>query len=44
LLQREQKEKTPLVQEVNDLKDALDKVYSTLAHLRIKAKKEIYGF
>ncbi len=44
LLQREQKEKTPLVREVNELKDALDKVYTTLAHLRIKAKREVYGF
>ena len=42
-LEEECKKREPLEQEIVELKDALDRVYSSLAHIRIKAKREVYG-
>lgn len=42
-LQEECMKREPLEQEIVELKDALDRVYSSLAHIRLKAKREVYG-
>jgi chromosome segregation ATPase len=42
-LEEESKKREPLEQEIVELKDALDRVYSSLAHIRLKAKREVYG-
>ena len=42
-LDEECKKREPLEQEIVELKDALDRVYSSLAHIRLKAKREVYG-
>jgi len=43
LLHAQQKEAVSLGKESKELKEALDKVYASLAHIRLKAKKEAYG-
>lgn len=43
LLEEEYKKRKPLEEEIMDLKNALDRVYSSLAHIRLKAKREMYG-
>lgn len=42
-LEEEYKKREPLEQEIVELKDALDRVYSSLAEIRLKAKREVYG-
>ncbi len=42
-LESEYRRREPLEQEVIDLKGALDKVYSSLNHIKLKAKREAYG-
>lgn len=42
-LEEEYQRREPLEQEIVELKTALDKVYSSLAHIRLKAKREVYG-
>ncbi len=42
-LEEEYQRREPLEQEIVELKDALDRVYSSLAHIRLKAKREVYG-
>lgn len=42
-LDEEYQKREPLEQEIVELKDALDRVYSSLAHIRLKAKREVYG-
>jgi len=42
-LQEEYKKREPLEQEIAELKNALERVYSSLAHIRLKAKREVYG-
>jgi hypothetical protein len=42
-LDEEYQKREPLEQEIVELKSALDKVYSSLAHIRLKAKREVYG-
>jgi len=42
-LEEEYQKREPLEQEIVELKTALDKVYSSLAHIRLKAKREVYG-
>jgi len=42
-LEEECKKREPLEQEIVELKDALDRVYSSLAQIRLKAKREVYG-
>jgi chromosome segregation ATPase len=42
-LQEEYQRREPLEQEIVELKDALDRVYSSLSHIRLKAKREVYG-
>ena len=43
MLEEEYQKREPLEQEIVELKTALDKVYSSLAHIRLKAKREVYG-
>jgi predicted nucleic acid-binding Zn-ribbon protein len=43
-LEEEYKKREPLEQEIVELKDALDRVYSSLADIRLKAKREVYGY
>lgn len=43
LLHTQQEDKASLKKETTELKEALDKVYASLAHIRLKAKKEAYG-
>ncbi|MEA3221702.1 MAG: hypothetical protein U9P49_00855 [Thermodesulfobacteriota bacterium] len=43
LLHAQQEETVSLGKESKELKGALDKVYASLAHIRLKAKKEAYG-
>ncbi|HDP25800.1 MAG TPA: hypothetical protein ENN34_10190 [Deltaproteobacteria bacterium] len=43
LLEEESRKRKPLEDEITDLKNALDRVYSSLAHIRLKAKREAYG-
>jgi len=43
LLDDEQNKRKPLEEEIVDLKTALDKVYSSLNQIRLKAKREAYG-
>jgi predicted nucleic acid-binding Zn-ribbon protein len=42
-LEEEYRKKKPLEDEISELKTALDRVYSSLAHIRLKAKREVYG-
>lgn len=42
-LEEEYQKREPLEQEIVELKNALDRVYSSLAQIRIKAKREVYG-
>jgi len=42
-LEEEYSKREPLEQEIDELKDALDRVHSSLAHIRLKAKREVYG-
>ncbi|MBN2298355.1 MAG: hypothetical protein JXM72_07165 [Deltaproteobacteria bacterium] len=42
-LDEEYNKREPLEQEIGELKDALDRVHSSLAHIRLKAKREVYG-
>ncbi len=42
-LDEEYQKREPLEQEIVELKNALDRVYSSLAHIRLKAKREVYG-
>jgi hypothetical protein len=42
-LEEEYQRREPLELEIVELKDALDRVYSSLAHIRLKAKREVYG-
>lgn len=42
-LEEEYQKREPLEQEIVELKNALDRVYSSLAHIRLKAKREVYG-
>lgn len=42
-LEEEYQKREPLEQEIVELKDALDRVYSSLAQIRLKAKREVYG-
>lgn len=42
-LDEEYQKREPLEQEIDELKNALDRVYSSLAHIRLKAKREVYG-
>jgi len=42
-LEEEYSKREPLEQEIGELKDALDRVHSSLAHIRLKAKREVYG-
>ena len=42
-LDEEYQKREPLEQEIFELKNALDRVYSSLAHIRLKAKREVYG-
>ena len=42
-LEEEYQKREPLEQEIVELKSALDKVYSSLAHIRLKAKRAVYG-
>jgi chromosome segregation ATPase len=42
-LEDEYRKRKPLEDEIVELKLALDKVYSSLSHIRLKAKREVYG-
>lgn len=42
-LEEEYHKRKPLEDEIAELKIALDRVYSSLAHIRLKAKREVYG-
>ncbi len=42
-LEEEYQKREPLELEIAELKTALDRVYSSLAHIRLKAKREVYG-
>lgn len=42
-LEEEAMKRRPLEEEIAELKSALDKVYSSLSHIRLKAKREVYG-
>jgi hypothetical protein len=42
-LEEEYRKREPLEQEIMELKNALDRVYSSLAQIRLKAKREVYG-
>lgn len=42
-LEEEYQKREPLEQEIVELKNALDRVYSSLAQIRLKAKREVYG-
>lgn len=42
-LEEEYRKREPLEQEITELKNALDRVYSSLAQIRLKAKREVYG-
>jgi len=42
-LEEEYRKRKPLEDEIVELKMALDKVYSSLSHIRLKAKREVYG-
>jgi predicted nucleic acid-binding Zn-ribbon protein len=42
-LEEEYHKRKPLEDEIDELKIALDRVYSSLAHIRLKAKREVYG-
>jgi chromosome segregation ATPase len=42
-LEEEYRKRKPLEDEIVELKSALDKVYSSLSHIRLKAKREVYG-
>jgi chromosome segregation ATPase len=42
-LEEEYRKRKPLEEEIVELKIALDKVYSSLSHIRLKAKREVYG-
>ncbi len=42
-LDEEYRKREPLEQEIVELKNALDRVYSSLAQVRLKAKREVYG-
>jgi len=42
-LEEEYQKREPLEQEIVELKSALDRVYSSLAQIRLKAKREVYG-
>lgn len=42
-LEEESKKRKPLELEISELKTALDRVYSSLSHIRLKAKREVYG-
>ncbi|OPZ59348.1 MAG: Chromosome partition protein Smc [Deltaproteobacteria bacterium ADurb.Bin510] len=42
-LEAEYRKRAPLEAEIGELKSALDKVHSSLAQIRLKAKREVYG-
>ena len=42
-LEEESRKRKPLEDEIAELKVALDRVYSSLSHIRLKAKREVYG-
>lgn len=42
-LEEEALKRKPLEEEISELKSALDRVYASLAHIRLKAKREVYG-
>ena len=42
-LEEEYQKRKPLEEEIVELKIALDRVYSSLSHIRLKAKREVYG-
>lgn len=42
-LEEESRKRKPLEDEIAELKIALDRVYSSLSHIRLKAKREVYG-
>lgn len=42
-LEEEWRKRKPLEDEIAELKTALDRVYSSLSHIRLKAKREVYG-
>ncbi len=42
-LEEEYQKREPLELEIVELKNALDRVYSSLSHIRLKAKREVYG-
>ncbi|MCE5274623.1 MAG: hypothetical protein ABFD70_13630 [Syntrophaceae bacterium] len=42
-LEDEYRKRKPLEEEIVELKMALDRVYSSLSHIRLKAKREVYG-
>lgn len=42
-LEEEVRKRKPLEDEITELKAALDRVYSSLSHIRLKAKREVYG-
>lgn len=42
-LEQEYRKRQPLETEIGELKHALDKVHSSLAQIRLKAKREVYG-
>jgi predicted nucleic acid-binding Zn-ribbon protein len=42
-LEEEYRKRKPLEEEIVELKIALDRVYSSLSHIRLKAKREVYG-
>lgn len=42
-LEEEYQKRKPLEDEIAELKTALDRVYSSLSHIHLKAKREVYG-
>ena len=42
-IEEEYHKRKPLEDEIAELKIALDRVYSSLSHIRLKAKREVYG-
>ena len=42
-LEEEYQKRKPLEDEIAELKTALDRVYSSLSHIKLKAKREVYG-
>ena len=42
-LEEEYRKRAPLEAEIGELKSALDRVHSSLAQIRLKAKREVYG-